>query len=549
MKPNKNLIDGLIEKNLISPDIVNIENFPALESSIALHVINRPEDHPESVFFDAESIDELRNYDYLTRNFFLATSLKNELSKVTAKYDEATKSVLFEYKKRGKIVKEEWIQDSDWVSAEFLDFIFNATKTKEGEFCEISTGDQFFLAIYMNSDLLKAYNNYKKKSNSSREEFLTSQSESAKHRFGHIKILPRAEYKRVINRFKSTFCVNNLSAPLKYLASENSIVACLIDENRGAFNNYRLVKSISNDIENYLAISSYRYEKICPDGDCYFISLAEPKQEVIFKYEAKYVGRLAGDQEKILGDYLVIGTNIDWGIFVKENRLLAGFGYPVISLMKKELYSIEKNKNAELAYIFTRDYLEPLLRKIGFSQEGLSFDKSFYHRKFNNHWTAMHAIFSQENDEADLIIDIDFRFFLVNICQIVRSESTSPSPASGFDYQLRRFPDEKRFNWSVNVLMDYHDRFKSICDWIEKNIDWLSMEPPMDEAAELYATGESYIYAAVAFAKAGMIDAAEKYFAVAIQSARDSGLGVERKVKSIQVVAKNFGLSFLNSEE
>jgi hypothetical protein len=541
MKPSQDLIQLLVENKLIPPETKNINNFPQLEDTITSHLSNKLENYPEVVFFDMEAIDDAQDYQRIASEFFVAASLQDELNKLNIHHESSSGKVCMEYKSGKTNIREEWIQESDWIQHNFINFIFTATKTKSGQFCELNTGDQFFLAVYMNNALFKAYSKYKQKSKSSREEFITGQSEEVRDQWGHIQILPRSEYARVANQFKKTFGIKDINGAAEDLISENSVVGCLVGDENRALECYQSVKCGSTEIKNYITLSRYDYGDICPEDECYFLSLDNPRQAVIFIEQSQEIGTLVDELEQEINDYLIVGINCDWGIFIKDRGTLAAFGTPVTELIKPYLHSIEGNQNAELAALFKEKYFLPTLSEMGYSSPDPSLEWNFLQKDHKTHWSAVFLKFKQENPEDDLTMTIEFGFDLSEISNIILERE---KPQSRFFSQWKRLPRENApQTWTLNYTDDYQAQFEAIRQWLRDQKEWLSTPPTMGEAADYHAGQQEHLCAAVAFAIAGQQSDALKHFEIAVVNAKNSGGWFEEKIQSIKKVAAKLGLT------
>ena len=180
MKPSKTLITGLRKQELLPAGDLGIESYYELEAKILTHIASLPDKPSNVVWFDGECIENKGDYFGLLGEFVKAADCESEIEIVRSEVDFDKGIADCSVSRQGSLLKASWVQDSDWVRSEFLEFTVSLLNSDKGEFVDIATGDQTYFALFLPSNLLKSFNQFRERDTKSRDGFFMQHGEAVK---------------------------------------------------------------------------------------------------------------------------------------------------------------------------------------------------------------------------------------------------------------------------------------------------------------------------------------------------------------------------------
>lgn len=525
MKATKKLVEGLQKKRLLPESVPEITNFAEFEALVVEQISTNYDKLDCIVMFDCECIESENSYLFLMEEFISSIASKHGISEIKSKFDINQGRAFCQAEKDSLLHEVSFEQQNDWVSGEFIDFIISLTSSNKGRFIPVSTGDQIFAAIYLNKTLSNAYEKYKSSDKSSRESFLTGHSEMARHMFSDIKILSSLRYREVLSAFKAQFVENdNILEPGSY--KKNSVSAALgIEEETNALSIYRMVSNSPITTHNYAPIGCYDFSIICPEGDCFFLSLKEPDKEVIFNYPSKKVGSLIGEQEHDLGDYLIVGEKLDWGIVVSGNMFIC-VGAPVLSLLNPIKKSITHNVIAPLFDEFLDNHYLPLIDELGYKKTSETF-YAVLAKEHEHHWSRIALGGKQDSELDDLTITLYLGVFNPEVESFFKENK---NPSTGLD-----FTKYGSCIWQIPSPNEYKEKIQEICSYI-KNIDAEVRDKiQLEKWMALYTDSDCPFNAAIAATLNNDKAEAIRLVNIQIEKERSSRFGLSQDSQSLKL--------------
>lgn len=509
MNPPDKLIEGLKKKNFLGADDSGFDTYAELEKSIVAHVFGNRKDDSSVVRFDAECIENANDYSHLIQQFIDAVPADLGVSDIESNYDAQAGTASCAIKLGDKLEEAEWAQDSDWVAAEFIEFMLRITVCSKGRFVVIDTGDQTFCAVFLTKGLSDALEKYRSKDSSSREAFISQHASGNLGLFEWVKILPRQVFKAAESNLRRHY--NNdqeLLDPEAY-QTENMTSFMCVSETGDALSSYLEVTSKDNGFTRYVGISRYEYDSICPDETAYFLSLKDPEQEVVFEYPAKTAGRMVGEG-KLFGPYALTGKASDWAIVVNEGNFIC-LGTPVIDLVGNRVADTRDNRVAKYYDRARIDCFEPLVSKLGYSEPGDKFRKMFL-MKHGKHWSTVELRGSQGDVDSDLNIKVVFAVADPDI-DYVASRKTLPEPSFDFDKESRYMTYSKfgEISWNIASEADYEKLAGEIEGKMKEMHREVAEEISSEKWLKIFADQEDNMRAAVAAYFLDDTEAMEEY--------------------------------------
>ncbi|WP_426370264.1 hypothetical protein [Pseudocolwellia sp. HL-MZ7] len=519
MKPPKKLVEGLQKKGLLPESLPEITNFVEFEALLVEQISTKHDKLDCIVMFDGECIESENSYFFLMDEFISSIGEKHGISKLESKFDVNQGRIFCRAEKDSIEHEVNFEQESDWVSSEFIDFIFLLTTVKKGKFIEVSTGDQIFLAIFLNKTLSTAYEKYKSSDKNSREAFLNH------YMFPEVKILSSLRYREVLSAFKSLFLESDKILDPEAYKKDTAIAALAISENKDALPIYHMVTQSPIKTHNYVTMNIYDYSIICPEGDCFFLSLKEPEKEVIFNYQAKNVGMLVGEHSEDLGDYIIIGKNLDWGIVVTGDMFICA-GSPVLDLLTPIKKSIKGNLIAPIFKGFIENHYLPLICELGYKKTSVpNFSASA--KEYELHWSTVSVLGEQESGTDNITIKIHLSVYNPEVQSFFKDNKTPPT--------LFDFTNYRGSTWQINSPDEFQDKIQDMCSYI-KGIDAEGKKKiPLEKWVSLYVGCNQTFNSAIAAMLNNDKAEATRLVKIQIEKERAYPCGLSQDSKTIKL--------------
>lgn len=519
MKSPETLISALRAEELLPADLAEIGGYLELESAILTHVSSNGA--PSNVVrFDGECIENNGDYLGLLEEFIRAAGSESEISNVQSEVDFEKRIATCSATRNGALLEASWTQDSDWVTAEFLEFTAGLLNSDKGEFVDIATGDQTYCAVFLPAAALKSFTDFKTRDARSRDGFFLKHGEAVKQRYGDTKILSVEDYQSILGEFGDGFIqegpVSEISSYRKGVALEVAYASRWSD----ALDAYRLVKRNAPATDLYADLSPYESQMVCPDEECYFLSFNPAYDRVIFAQEAKYVSTIVGsfDVDRSAGEHLLFGKSGTWGVYVKEHSIIC-VGDPAMTLAQSISESIGGNENAKYFDMFSRDHFGPTLENLSYECE-VEVSRGFYAKDSGELRAAFAITASQSQPHDPLEIVIRVALFVPEIALMLGLQDTVPKSLVGY---AMKFPEDSQENrWLIGSQADYESLVDEMCTFIDESASAVEDVGIDNELLEMYQHGDLLMHAAAVAIKMGNRDQAVEL------AQRDFDEGVKR---------------------
>lgn len=537
MKPSKTLVASLRKKELLPAGDLEIDSYYDLEAKMLSHIASLRETPSNIVWFDGECIENEGDYFALLGEFNGAANCESEIEIVRCEVDFEKGIANCSASRQGSLIQASWAQDSDWVKAEFLDFTASLLNSDMGEFVDIATGDQTYFSLFLPSGLLKRFNQYKERDTKSRDAFFMRHGEAVKQRYGNIKILPINDYRNVLRDFQNSFIDDGPFSLLSPYKKDSAIEVVYCSKWDDALDGYRLIKRQSLDTDLYADTNQWAFESVCPDEDCYFLSLNPAYDQVIFSERAKFLPTIVGQfpTTETLGEYLVVGTSGAWGVHVKEHSVIC-IGDPSTSLAISVSESVQGNENAKYFDRFIDDHYRPTLEELGYNW-GVEKFSDFY-SKTNSELRAAFSVNARQKHSADpLEVVVNIGVFLPSIASVLGEDETYPRTLLHY---VMKYPKDSPWNrWSIKNEDTYKRCTAEMRTFIEENASWANGMQVGRELLKLYEDDEKFMHAAAVAVQTSEEHHAMRLARRALEDARQVG---SRAVEKVIKMAESLGI-------
>jgi hypothetical protein len=500
VRPPDALVQYLIAQRCLPEGYRAADAFPGFERDLVAHIGADSDRIAGAVMFDCETIEHPQSYQLLLDQFVRAYKGADPFEQAQARYDVDADTVECTVVKRKRTHTARWTQrGSDWVDPAFLAFAFEVTRAPNGQFIEIDTGDQTFLALWLDADPFKAFEQYRARSKASRQEFLTGYSSAMKDRFRDIAILPRALYRQALRAFDAAHLAAGGMATAPRIEHAPQLSARLVEESADALRTYREVNRELGDETRYLPFSRFEIDALCPPGECLFLSLRDPGQEVVFRVDVAHVGaNIIGDHEEDLGDYLLLGLAGDWALRVCNDNDVLAVGAPVVEIASAHLRDIAANRAATRYMAYCRQRLVPMMERHGFHTHAQRIE--FCWAELPSHGAAAIVAATQAAADAPIMVEITFAQHLPRLMRWHDEERAERAPRTRSDYAIA-FPADSVGRWQIDPDQDCTRVFDAIDAYLQRHLPLLVAVPDLEALLPRLLADGDYALAAAAAAE------------------------------------------------
>lgn len=406
MNAIEKLLIGLRKQDYLSAE-GEFNDYSALESAIVTHLLGSQQELNGVVHFDLECIENDYDYSHLIQLFIAALPQGCAISEVSSYFDAANARAGCVIEVEGVSKSADWAQNSDWVTFDFIDFMLQQGRCSKGRFVPIDTGDQNFLAIFLNKGLSAALEKYRFEDIHGRNGFFRRHNTSPPKY--NPEILPRHYFQSALSGLRESF--GNQGDLLDPGAYESEQVRGFITL-RNIENPLECYQAVQNSgaFRYYLKASEYDYGWFCPDETAYLLSLGELENEVIIEIPAQQAGIMKGECDASFPHYALIGKQGDWGIIVNQRDFIV-LGHKVIELLGAALIDSRDNRCAALYEPLIQQWYRPLIEQLGYAQYPGMFSSPITVQQHRNHFSQVRISASQTEIDGPLIIHIKFFVF------------------------------------------------------------------------------------------------------------------------------------------
>ena len=289
----------------------------------------------------------------------------------------------------------------------------------------------------------------------------------------------------------------------------------------------------------YAPLERWDHEAICPDEDCFVLSMQAPEREIIFEIGAKEAGIVMGDQENDLGPFLLVAKDGRWGICADEAFLLVA-GEEVMGAVKPMLGDVRNNSNAALFVELLEQHCIPQLAELGFEPRTEYIEGVGYSREGPLHHAVIKVDGEQEAADDPVSVSLTLFRFCPQIDAFVHQFEPDDWLKNEEDEHTPQYvaQEAEDVEWTVASSQDATEIAPLVREAIIRAAQQLSERPAsLAEWVATYAGRKAYIHAAAAALVCDDREAALRYAQLAVSEARARGSGlIDRDIATLEAM-------------